>query len=53
MAAASLAAIEDGPVTMAHLLRGVSREYQKVGKQITPAELNGHAGSVTHAAIST
>jgi SpoVK/Ycf46/Vps4 family AAA+-type ATPase len=52
LAAASLAASEDNPVTMAHLLRGVSREYQKVGKQMTAAELNGHAGKLTHAEIT-
>lgn len=53
LAAASRAATEGGPVTMAHLLRGVTREYQKVGKQMTPTELNGHAGRTVYAEQST
>lgn len=39
LAAAFLAANEGMPVTMAHLLQAVRREYQKLGKVLTDAEL--------------
>ncbi len=40
LSAANQAAAEGSAVRMDHLLHGVRREYQKVGKQITDAELN-------------
>jgi SpoVK/Ycf46/Vps4 family AAA+-type ATPase len=40
LAAAFLAAAEDSSVTMSHLLKATRREYQKLGKQLSEAELN-------------
>ena len=42
LAAAFLAAEDGGAVTMAHLLHATRREYQKMGKVLSEAELNGH-----------
>lgn len=39
LAAAYLAAEDGGPVTMDHLLQAVRREYQKMGKNLTEADL--------------
>ena len=39
LAAAYLAASQASPVTMAHLRHGLRREYQKLGKELTEAEL--------------
>jgi SpoVK/Ycf46/Vps4 family AAA+-type ATPase len=39
LAAAFFAAEEGGPVTMAHLFRGIEREYQKMGKSMSAAAL--------------
>ena len=39
LAAAFLAAAEGSPVTMAHLRQALRREYQKLGKVLTDAEL--------------
>lgn len=41
LAAAFLAADQGAPVTMRHLLDAVRREYEKVGKSLTAAELDG------------
>ncbi len=41
LAAGFLAASDGGRVTMAHLLQAVTREYEKVGKRLTDAELLG------------
>jgi SpoVK/Ycf46/Vps4 family AAA+-type ATPase len=46
LAAAFLAAADGGPVHMSHLLRAVRREYQKMGKVLTLAELEGEAQEV-------
>ena len=46
LAAAFLAADDGGPVHMSHLLRAVRREYQKMGKVLTLAELEGEAQEV-------
>src|SRR6266536_551377 len=43
LAAAFLAAPENSPVAMAHLLQAVRREYQKLGKALSTAELGSHA----------
>jgi ATP-dependent 26S proteasome regulatory subunit len=40
LAAAFFAAEEGGAVTMAHLFRGIEREYQKMGKSISAAVLH-------------
>jgi len=40
LAAAFFAAEEGGTVTMAHLFRGIEREYQKMGKNISAAALH-------------
>jgi AAA+ superfamily predicted ATPase len=48
LAAAFAAAGDGGSVTMAHLLHGTRREYQKMGKMLTAAELqlsHGYTGS--------
>jgi SpoVK/Ycf46/Vps4 family AAA+-type ATPase len=39
LAAAFLAAAEDGQLSMAHVFVALRREYQKMGKQLTEAEL--------------
>jgi len=39
VAAAFLAAAEDGPVTMSHLLRATQREFQNMGRILAPGEL--------------
>lgn len=44
LAAAYLAADAGEIVTTGHLLHAIRREYQKMGKQLTSAELNGDAG---------
>jgi SpoVK/Ycf46/Vps4 family AAA+-type ATPase len=41
LAAAFFAANDGGAVTMRHLLHATQREYQKMGKTLTEAELNG------------
>src|SRR5262249_693001 len=41
LAAAFLAAAEGSAVTMAHLLHAVRREYQKLGRNLSDAELEG------------
>jgi hypothetical protein len=41
LAAAFLAAGESGAITMAHLLRAIRREFQKMGKILADADLNG------------
>ena len=41
LAAAFLAAEDDGPVTMTHLLHATRREFQKMGKALAEAELHG------------
>jgi hypothetical protein len=41
LAAAFLAASDGGVVTMAHLFRATEREYQKMGKAMSEAELRG------------
>ena len=41
LAAAFLAAAGGGQVTIAHLLQATQREYQKMGKVLSEAELNG------------
>lgn len=41
LAAAFLAAADGGVVTMPHLLHATRREYQKLGKALSDAELNG------------
>lgn len=43
LAAAFLAAEDDSAVTMAHLVRATRREYQKLGKPLTEAELGPFA----------
>ncbi len=43
LAAAFYAATEDGTITMSHLLRATHREYQKLGKTLTAAELGPYA----------
>lgn len=43
LAAAFLAAETGGPVTMAHVIHATRREYQKLGKQISEAELTRRA----------
>ena len=40
LAAAFLAAKDGGAITMAHLLHGTRREYQKLGKPLTSAEMS-------------
>jgi hypothetical protein len=47
LAAAYLAAADGGRVSMAHLRQATRREYQKLGKMLTEAELGGaeEAGS--------
>ena len=44
LAAAFLAAEESSPVTLAHVLRATRREYQKMGKALSDAELTGDKG---------
>jgi SpoVK/Ycf46/Vps4 family AAA+-type ATPase len=41
LSAAYLAATENVPIGMAHLLRATRREYQKMGKVLSEADLNG------------
>lgn len=41
LAAAFLAAAEDRPVAMQHVLRALEHEYQKMGKTLSKAERNG------------
>jgi hypothetical protein len=43
LAAAFLAAAEGKPVRLVHLLRGVQREFQKMGKTLSADELQGRA----------
>ena len=43
LAAAFFAANDGGEVTMSHLLHATQREFQKMGKTLTEAELKGHA----------
>jgi SpoVK/Ycf46/Vps4 family AAA+-type ATPase len=40
VSAAFFAAAEQSKVTTAHVVRALSREYEKVGKTVSPAELN-------------
>ena len=47
LAAAHLAASDGGVVTMAHLLHATRREYQKLGKRLSDAELAGVPAEVT------
>ncbi|HKI33531.1 MAG TPA: ATP-binding protein [Gemmataceae bacterium] len=44
LAAAFLAAADGGPVRASHLLHAVRREYQKMGKVLSDAELRGDPG---------
>lgn len=46
LAAAFLAAADGGQVTLPHLLQAIRREYQKMGKGLSAAEMNG-LGEVT------
>jgi AAA+ superfamily predicted ATPase len=52
LAAAFLAAEDGGRVTMAHLRQATRREYQKMGKALSEAELNGHYGDTQPAVRS-
>ncbi len=45
LASAFLAAADGGVVTMAHVRHATQREYQKLGKVLSAAELNGNGGS--------
>ncbi|MBN1138224.1 MAG: ATP-binding protein [Anaerolineae bacterium] len=42
LAAAFMAAEENSQITMGHILRAVRREYQKMGKTLTQAEMDGY-----------
>ncbi len=46
LAAAFFAANDGGAVTMSCLLHATQREFQKMGKTLTEAELNGHTNSL-------
>jgi AAA+ superfamily predicted ATPase len=46
LAASFLAAADGGAVTMGHLFQATQREYQKMGKTLTEAELYGEARSI-------
>jgi len=50
LAAAALAAGEDARLGMRHLLHAVRREYQKMGKSLSPAELLGTVEPAARAA---
>jgi SpoVK/Ycf46/Vps4 family AAA+-type ATPase len=43
LAAAFLAAADEGAVTMAHLIQATRREYQKMGKVVTEGEFRSYA----------
>jgi SpoVK/Ycf46/Vps4 family AAA+-type ATPase len=43
IAAAFFAAAEDERIGMTHLVRGIRREYQKLGRMVTAAEFGGYA----------
>jgi hypothetical protein len=45
LAAAFLAAADGGLLTMAHVLQGVRREYEKLGKSLSEADLLGVTGT--------
>jgi ATP-dependent 26S proteasome regulatory subunit len=45
LASAFLAAADGGVVTMAHVRHATQREYQKLGKMLSAAELHANAGS--------
>ena len=42
LTAAFLAAAEDQPIAMSHLVRGIRREHQKLGKLVAPADFEGY-----------
>lgn len=48
LAAAFLAAEDDKPVAMGHVLQAVRREYQKMGRNLAEAELQGQANNGEH-----
>ncbi len=43
VAGAFLAAGEGGPIAMSHLIRGMRREYQKLGRMVTEAEFGKYS----------
>jgi hypothetical protein len=43
VAAAFLAAGEDEPIGMSHFIRGMRREYQKLGRMVTDVEFGPYA----------
>lgn len=49
IAAAFFAAAEDESIGMGHLVRGIRREYQKLGRMVTAAEFGGYAALVNNA----
>lgn len=51
LAAAFLAAECDEPVGMRHLLAAVRREYQKLGKALTDAEIGSPSNGKVSAAV--
>ena len=44
LAAAFMGAGEGGEVHMGHFIRGVRREYQKLGRMVTDAEFGSYVG---------
>lgn len=46
LGAAFLAAADDGPISMLHLMRAARREYEKMGRHVSEAEFGPYYGAV-------